>query len=67
MKNNQTKSRRAFLKTAAKGAVIATVAPAVLKDESAVPEILPEKARGANDLIRIAVLGIRDFNANVVK
>ena len=58
MENNENKSRRSFLKTAAKGAVIATVAPTVLKAEAAVPEIIPVGAKGANDRIRIAVLGV---------
>jgi len=58
MENKENTSRRSFLKTAAKGAVIATVAPAALNAEAAIPEILPEKAKGANDRIRIAVLGV---------
>jgi predicted dehydrogenase len=58
MENKENKSRRSFLKTAAKGAVIATVAPVALNVEAAVPEIFPERAKGANDRIRIAVLGV---------
>ena len=58
MENNENKSRRSFLKTAAKGAVIATVAPTALKAEVAMPQIVPEGAKGANDRIRIAVLGV---------
>lgn len=56
MKNKEENSRRNFLKKAAKGAVVAAVAPTALKAE--VPTILPASAKGANDRIRVAVLGI---------
>jgi predicted dehydrogenase len=64
MENKENTSRRSFLKTAAKGAVIASVAPSVLNAEAAVPEILPEGAKGANDRIRIAVLGVNGRGVN---
>jgi len=59
MKTNQ--SRRNFLATAATGAVAAVVgqsATAAEKNELAAPTILPQQARGANDRIRVAHLGV---------
>ena len=59
MKTKQT--RRDFLATAATGAVAAVVVPtafAAEKTELTAPTILPQQARGANDRIRIAVLGL---------
>ncbi|HKI89890.1 MAG TPA: twin-arginine translocation signal domain-containing protein, partial [Draconibacterium sp.] len=56
MKNKEENSRRNFLKKAAKGAVVAAVAPTALKAE--VPTIMPASAKGANDRIRVAVLGV---------
>jgi predicted dehydrogenase len=64
MKNIENSSRRSFLRKAVKGAVIATVAPAVLKAEVAMPEIIPEGINGANDRIRIAVLGVNGRGVN---
>jgi predicted dehydrogenase len=58
MKNNENKSRRRFIKTAATGALAAAVVPALGRDDISVPEILPQNAKGANDRLRIAVLGI---------
>ncbi len=59
MENNSTNSRRSFLRTAASGAVLAAVTPSVFAGESIPkPEIIPESAKGANDRIRVAVLGI---------
>jgi predicted dehydrogenase len=58
MEDKENTSRRSFLKTAAKGAVIASVAPSVLNAEATAPEIIPEEAKGANDRLRIAVLGV---------
>lgn len=56
MKNKEENSRRDFLKKAAKGAVVAAMAPTALKAE--VPTILPQSAKGANDRINAAVLGV---------
>lgn len=64
MKNEAIKSRRSFLKTAAKGAMIAAVTPTVLKAEISMPEIIPESVKGANDRIRIAVLGVNGRGVN---
>jgi predicted dehydrogenase len=58
MKNNLTNSRRSFLKTTATGAVAAAVAPSLIKEEIVMPEILQQTAKGANDRLRVAVLGI---------
>ncbi len=59
MENKEKKSRRSFLRTAASGAVLAAVSPAVLaKDPVQAPVIMPASSKGANDRIRIAVLGV---------
>jgi predicted dehydrogenase len=58
MENKENKSRRTFLKTAATGAMAAAVAPSVLKGEIRMPEVIPQQAKGANDRLRIAVLGV---------
>jgi len=58
MENSKGNSRRTFLKTAAGGAILAAVTPPALKAEPVVPTIMPASAKGANDRIRIAVLGI---------
>jgi predicted dehydrogenase len=50
--------RRSFLKHAAAGVALAAVAPSVLKAEIVKPMIIPSGAKGANDRIRIAVLGV---------
>lgn len=55
----KTSSRRDFFKKATFGVVIATVMPAVVEAEViSAPEILSESVKGANDRIRIAVLGV---------
>jgi predicted dehydrogenase len=53
-------SRRKFLATAVTGAIVSAAAPLVLAEDNAVslPKIIPNKTSGANDLIRIAVLGV---------
>ena len=59
MENKEKKSRRSFLKTATTGAVLAAVSPAILKGEAIKkPTLLPNGAKGANDRMRIAVLGV---------
>lgn len=67
MENKKDNSRRTFLKTAAKGAMMAAVAPAVLKGEIRMPEVIPQQARGANDRIRVAVLGINGRGKNHIE
>ena len=58
MKTNQ--SRRNFLATAATGAVAAVIAPKALaaEKEELNLTVIPKEAFGANDRIRIAVLGL---------
>jgi predicted dehydrogenase len=59
MENNETNSRRSFLRNAASGAVLAAVSPSAFAGETIPkPEIIPAGAKGANDRIRVAVLGI---------
>ncbi len=59
MENKEGNSRRSFLRTAAAGAALAAVSPAALaKDPEMAPVIVPASAKGANDRIRVAVLGI---------
>jgi predicted dehydrogenase len=58
MENKTENSRRTFLKNAAKGAMAAAIVPTVLNSEIRMPEVIPQQAKGANDRIRIAVLGI---------
>ncbi|MDR1102247.1 MAG: Gfo/Idh/MocA family oxidoreductase [Tannerella sp.] len=57
-----THSRRKFLATALTGTVATIVAPAALHAEDAqsftAPSVIPGQAFGANDRIRVAVLGI---------
>ena len=59
MENKQESSRRSFIRKATTGALAATIAPAALKGEPInAPTILPAGAKGANDRIRVAVLGV---------
>ena len=59
MENKTNKSRRSFLRSAANGAVIAAVAPTALASaETPKVENAQSKIIGANDRIRIAVLGL---------
>lgn len=54
-------SRRKFIATAVSGTVASVVAPAALaSDQNAIakPMIIPKEAFGANDRIRVAVLGV---------
>lgn len=64
---NANESRRRFLTTSIKGAVAATVAPSLLKAEKSVPTILQSTVRGANDRIRVAVLGINQRGRNHIE
>ncbi len=59
MENTKGNSRRSFIRNAATGAFIAAVTPGALKAETIeAPTILPAGAKGANDRIRVAVLGV---------
>ncbi|MDR2764114.1 MAG: Gfo/Idh/MocA family oxidoreductase [Tannerella sp.] len=57
-----THSRRKFLATALTGTVASIVAPVALHGKDAesftAPQVIPEQAFGANDRIRVAVLGV---------
>lgn len=68
MKNNKSNSRRTFLRKAATGALLAGVSVAGKATEPIkVPTILPEGAKGANERIRIAVLGINGRGKNHIE
>ncbi len=58
MEKEEKNSRRNFLRTAATGALIAAVAPSTVTAQVKKPVILPASVKGANDRIRVAVLGI---------
>ena len=51
-------SRRDFLRKASLGVVAATVVPSVVKSDIVAPEVLGGSVKGANDRIRVAVLGV---------
>lgn len=60
-----TKTRRTFIKTTAVAAGIAAATPAVLTAQSKKkPAVLPNPAKGANDRLRIAVLGVNGRGQN---
>lgn len=64
----KTSSRRDFFKKVSLGVVAVTVTPSVLGSEViAAPEILSESAKGANDRIRIAVLGVNGRGQNHIE
>ncbi len=68
MENNEKNSRRSFLRTAATGAVLAAVSPAALaKDPVKKPTVVPPTAKGANDRIRVAVLGVNGRGKNHIE
>lgn len=58
MEKTKGNSRRSFLRTAATGAVFAAVTPVAMGGEKAMPTVVPASAKGANDRIRVAVLGV---------
>lgn len=61
------KSRRSFIKTASGGAVVATVTPSILKSSQVTPMVLPVGAKGANDRILVAVLGVHGRGKSHIK
>jgi hypothetical protein len=67
MKTNQ--SRRKFIATAVTGTVAAAVAPMALAGEEEVvkPTIIPKEVFGANDRIRVAVLGLHGRGGSLVE
>ena len=59
------KTRRSFIKTTAAATGIAAVTPSLLTAQSnKTPTILPNAAKGANDRLRIAVLGVNGRGQN---
>lgn len=58
MEKTKGNSRRSFLRTAATGAVFAAVTPVAMGGEKVMPTVVPASAKGANDRIRVAVLGV---------
>ena len=60
-------TRRTFLKTAAVGAATALVTPSAMSSEITKPSIIPAGAKGANDRIRVAVLGLNGRGKNHVE
>lgn len=65
MKKN---SRRDFIRKASMGAVAATITPSLLEAKTiTVPEILSTAAKGANDRVRIAVLGVNGRGQNHIE
>lgn len=66
MSNESKNSRRTFIRTAAAGAM-AAVTPSSVKKTSEMPTILPKNPQGANDRIRVAVLGVHGRGKSHVK
>lgn len=58
MKNEPKNSRRVFLQKTVAGAAAVTITPGILNAEKKKAVVVPEKAKGANDRLRIAVLGV---------
>lgn len=56
MEKKHTNTRRSFLKTVAKGTVITSAVPLSL--QASILNVIPSSVKGANDRIRVAVLGI---------
>jgi len=68
MENKNQKSRRSFLRSAANTAVLAAVAPAALAAEHINKEqIIKTNGMGANDRIRVAVLGVNGRGKNHIE
>lgn len=65
MEYKKENSRRDFLKKAAKSAVVVAIAPKAFAAEG--PTILPASAKGANDRINAAVLGLNGRGKNHVQ
>jgi len=67
MEKEEKNSRRTFLKTATTGAFAAAVIPSVVNAEMKKPLIVPASAKGANDRLRVAVLGINGRGKNHIE
>lgn len=69
-KMEATSSRRKFLATAVTGTMAAIVAPSALRSETQAitqPTVIPASAFGANDRIRVAVLGVNGRGQNHIE
>ena len=62
-------SRRKFIATAVSGTIASVAAPVALAEKNTIPQpvIVPKEVFGANDRIRIAVLGINQRGYDHVK
>ena len=60
-------TRRSFLKTATVGAATVFVTPSAVGSEITKPSVIPASAKGANDRIRVAVLGINGRGKNHIE
>ncbi|MDR1523766.1 MAG: twin-arginine translocation signal domain-containing protein, partial [Tannerella sp.] len=64
-------TRRKFLKATAAGAVVSAITPSVFGSEAKVPvsrpTVIPKEAFGANDRIRVAVLGVNGRGQNHIE
>lgn len=59
MENTENNARRSFIKTTSIGVAAAAISPALLHAETIKkPVIIPQGAKGANDRVRVAVLGV---------
>ena len=58
MENETNNSRRSFLRKAVTGAAVVAVAPTAIQAQKKKPVIIPDTAKGANDRLRVAVLGV---------
>ena len=68
MEKSSKNSRRSFIRTAATGALAVAVSPTAIADKNFIaPEIIQAKAIGANDRIRVAVLGINGRGKNHIE
>ena len=68
MEKNSENSRRKFIRNAATGAFFAAVTPGALKAEMIeAPTIIPSSAKGANDRINAAVLGVNGRGKSHIK
>lgn len=67
MDKGKDNSRRTFIKKASGGALLAAVAPGAINRKAAAPMILSDRAKGSNDRIRVAVLGIHGRGKSHIK
>ena len=68
MEKSSKNSRRSFIRTAATGALAVAVSPTAIADKNFIaPEIIQAKAIGANDRIRVAVLGVNGRGKNHIE